>query len=167
MKWLAACVLTMVFGCNISWGSNEHLDEFILQDIATVQSRHMSQVEQAEVFEAFRRLESLTRGRVDLDSISYIFYNDLLKEDTLSSYTQFWINWVIINRGRLTVNAVKEAVDQANAAIYVSFPEQLDIVKLRIKNGIDAGDSTKDQSLRDQYLEMMEELKIDYPISSP
>lgn len=135
-------------------------ERIVLDDIASMQSRRLGTADQDENFRAFRRLEALTRDEFDLDHLSYEFYSTLLSEDSLAKYTEFWLNWLIKNKERLTYESMHRAVDSANNNISLTLPDEPNMVKLRVKNGIDSADTSKDEILRAKYLENLSNLRL-------
>ncbi|WP_222935954.1 hypothetical protein [Neolewinella lacunae] len=154
------------FNCHNQRTFNSATEAIVLQDIARMQTRRVPEADEAENFAAFRRLESLTKGKVNLDELAYEFHESLLNEDALANYTKAWLDWVITNRGKLTDTQLQAAIDRANAVISLTFPDQPDMLKLRIKNGVADYDTSKDQALKEKYFKNISDLKLEYPSAS-
>jgi len=162
-KILVLLIAFSLSGCQNKSNPSDSPQNLVLRDIAALQTRHIPDADQGENFNAYRRLESLTRGRVNLDELSLSFYEDLLSEDVEATHTKFWLDWLIANDATLTFKSMQEATTKANEAISEVFPKSPNMQKLRIKNGLSKDDTSKDELLRLKYLENRSALVIMLP----
>lgn len=166
-KLLLMMVATILLGCQNAKSVNEEALSIVLNDIAAMQARRSPDADQSETFSAYRRLESLTRNRVNLDELSAEFFTDMLGEEVLANRTKFWVEWVVQNMDYLTTGKVQAAIDNANEEISLTLPDNPDLAKLRVKNGISANDTTQDKILRRKYMENKLSLELKYPVVLP